>query len=160
MTGSGGARPQSDAELLERAVEVHAKLFDRASAYTRGVVAVGYAAILGAWGFAKGWMPAAAHALAGLLLIVSVLVFVLWEVYVNVALGLHYASLGERLAGDPAAAPRLVVELENKWARGNARRFAAWKLCLIATVVTGLLGALIIAGCAIRYLWCALRVAL
>jgi hypothetical protein len=43
-------------ETLEKFMEVVGKQAERAAAYTKSVIAVGYAVVLAAWGFAGTWM--------------------------------------------------------------------------------------------------------
>src|SRR5882724_3236778 len=74
------ARRERD-ELREQYLRIFAHHYDRAHAYTIGVIAVTYASALGVWAFVRDLMSRRQHAAAGLLLIVSIASFVIWEIW-------------------------------------------------------------------------------
>lgn len=76
-------RRQAEAQI-ELQTKVFGKLIDRSAAYTKGVISVGYAATFGVWAFTRELMSARQQALTGLLLLLSAVVFALWEVYGNI----------------------------------------------------------------------------
>lgn len=92
-------------ERLELYTKLFARQFERASAYTKGVVAIGYASIFAIWSFSKGLMPPTAHAAAALLLICSVIVFTLWEVYTNLSSATPLGSFGQTRRYCPTPLP-------------------------------------------------------
>lgn len=156
------AQQQQEREkALDLIVSLVGRLLEKASAYTKGVIAVGYAAILAAWGFAKDWMPPVAHAITGLLLILSVVIFVLWEVYANISSTSQFDKLVAGLNdSDPATAIATFQKHSADIYRRELRIAWAWRAVVIATLATGLAAASVIVVCVILHLLAELRAAI
>ena len=98
-------------ETLDKWMEVVGRQADKAAAYTRSVVAVGYAVLLTSWAFAGTWMQPVGHAVVGFLLIASVLICVLWEVYTNLSMSSSFADLAKLVdRNDPASSLKAIQE--------------------------------------------------
>jgi len=94
------ARRKTD-ELRDQYVRIFASVYDRAHAYTLGVIAVTYASAFGVWAFVRDLMAPRQHAAAGLLLIVSVRAFVIWEIWATLNASLDLIRFARTLAHVP-----------------------------------------------------------
>ena len=152
------AEQKAARERLDASVRVYSRLYERASAYTKGVVAVGYASAFAVWAFVKDLMSPAAHAVSGILLIVSVVTFVLWEVFENINMHSHFDQASEKLRGDdPVAAVKAIDEYE---AELQAEAFAGarlWKMVVIVTLGTALAAVAPMVWSLLSHLWADLK---
>ena len=72
---------EAAAEIRKQVGEMQSAAFDRAAAYTNVIVLAGYAGLFTIWGFQTDQLSHASGTLIAILLGVSLLAFVLFEVY-------------------------------------------------------------------------------
>lgn len=149
------SEPLDDEEKrqVELVVETHVKIltaaYDKAMAYTNLVIVAGYASLFGLWHLTKEQLSRNQILSAALLLLVSIIIFVLFEVYK--AYYTSTALLGySQIVNSPEnqdSLGKLVSEIERYKLADQRRgiRFGkSWLVVFIVTTLTGLGAALIL----------------
>jgi hypothetical protein len=137
------ALQRQQAEQVDAITAAIGKRLERASGYTKAVVAIGYGAIFGIWGFSKDLMPPKAQATVALLMILSAGVFVLWEVYSHLTSANDFNDLANRLNQDPASAIRAIQAYDDDLRRTDVRRAPIWRMVVFVTLLSALAAAAI-----------------
>jgi len=68
-------------EFFDGQVKLYSALYDKSTAYTNVIIAVGYAGFFGLWSLTKPSLPNALATIAASLMSMSLAIFVLFEVY-------------------------------------------------------------------------------
>ncbi len=129
-------------------VDIQSKLFDKSSAYNNLIMVGGYAAAFTVWSYTKSWIPSGANVLTALLLIFSLAIFIIFQVFKMVRGILHYNEVRRIL--HPQLALNEFFEryskLDRKNAEGELRIVSAWSaVTLFLCVTSGLLAMSILA---------------
>lgn len=101
-------------EAVDFLKELLAHNFDRASAYTNVVVAVGYAGLFGIWGLANDQLDTTARAWIALLLVISISVYVGFEIFKMIAFSLAMRGFVEVIAQLENPNPDDIVKARKK----------------------------------------------
>ena len=122
-------------------IELATALYDKSIAYTNLILVAGYAAFLTVWSNSKPYLSECEARASVALILLSLLFFVLWELYKMVLTG----TAQQRHARVISASPETFwAEMENlKDAERSllVRAIRAWPVVLALTIVPGVLAA-------------------
>jgi hypothetical protein len=124
-------------DLRDQYIRIYSGIYEKASAYTQGIIAVSYAAVFGVWAFVRDLMSPRQEAAAGLLLLTSVLIFTFWEVGVNVTSALRISSFQKRLIQAPQDVATAMQSYQESEREANVGSLRLWAATLIACLLTG-----------------------
>lgn len=119
-------------QQLRAQQDLNDKLMAHSQSYANVVIGVGYAGFFALWNVIEKSMPSWAHATAGLLIGVSLAVFVAWEVVKMIWSALHLRSVRDNLKNDKGTLT--ICELVAVHERHERRAFGPWIVALVATV--------------------------
>ena len=128
-------RKRDQQDQVDAYFDVYGRLFDRAAAYTKGVIIAGYASIFAVWGFTRDLMPPTLSAISGLLLLVSSGTFVLWEVFSNIRNARLFRGIAKRLLGDPFTVAAM-QQYETESRQGALESAGGWWTVIVVSLVT------------------------
>jgi uncharacterized membrane protein (DUF485 family) len=125
-------------EVLRRnATIAFAQPYDRFTAYTNTIVAVGYASFFALWAFTHDQMSTKLNIIAALLMLLSCSVFVLWEVYQMVANALMVRRYSTGLEQMSAVDMSPIEQLAHLDAASARRRAWWWSVQLVISLASG-----------------------
>jgi hypothetical protein len=123
--------------------EIVTHTYSRAAAYTNLILVAGYVAFFTVWTTMKPDLNKALALSSGLLVLISVLLFVFSEIYKMYTGTLYFAKLQKELAQKPS--PTLVQDIEAAEQEFNARALRVWRIVFIPTVLLGCSGGILLA---------------
>ncbi len=123
--------------------EIVTHSYSRSAAYTNLILVAGYAAFFTVWKAMKSDLNEILILLSGLLVLVSVLLFVFFEVYGMFVRTLHFGDLQRKLAQKPS--PTFVQEIQAAEKELMAKAFRVWRIIFVPTVLLGMVGGLLLA---------------
>jgi hypothetical protein len=115
-----------------------ARNFESAEKYFKTIQLAGYAVFFAIWGFAHAWVPQIAQAVAALLMVLSALVFVAWELFKTSIL----ATILSKSAGLASGGVEQFIRRRSSQFASTERainffahaRVYAWWLCVVPAV--------------------------
>lgn len=147
-------RARRDAEAMrEEIIKIHSVLFDKAQAYTTLIFTLGYAGFFTLWNNTKDRLPTRVTALAAILVLFSLLVFLAWEVYLMHLRGQDNQDIMTVLESGGAD---LMQKLEVAKANAARRKLQLGKVGVWVqwlTTYPGFAGALILMGALVPVLF-------
>ena|SRR6185437_340248 len=123
-------------------VEWQGNLFNKAVAYTNLIVAGGYAGAFALWSYTKTSLSPQATATVGLLLVISLVFFVSFEVFKMVWYTIHTSEYLANLRGTQSAQNLLdgLKKLEFEESHRNIKiMFPVWRVTVAITALTALM---------------------
>jgi len=130
-------------DRVEVVKELLSHIYGKATAYTNLIIIAGYVAFYSMWGSMKDHLPREWMLTAGLLITLSVILFVSVEIYKMILTGLHYKKVNKVLNDDQTErAISTIQQLEQEF---NRRMYGFWLLMLIPTIITGIGSGIILA---------------
>lgn len=142
------AQTQAEAvarQQLDGIKEILTHTYGKAQTYTNIVTAAGYAAFFSMWASIRNDLPRQVMLLAGLLMTVSVSLFVIAEIHKMATSASYFKSLHQKLAEEPTL--NLVEETKNYEKAHAEKQYRAWLLLFYPCLVTGVLAGALLAGC-------------
>ena len=130
-------------EIIETQIKIISATYDKAVSYTNLIVIGGYAGFFGLWSLTKQYLTATQARWAALLMLVSVCIFVFFEVYKMVATTKALLDRAKILE-DPEAKtnPTTLLdklrEYEQAYKRHNVSFIRVWWVNVIVAVATAL----------------------
>jgi len=123
-------------------VNMTSALFDKAAAYTSLIVVAGYAGMFSIWAFVSEFLSRAATIAVALLLALSLVVFVCYEIY-KMILGATQMMGLSKLVNPPRSNVELLAdfqtyEMERKRKSSTPRQIAIWVVSLSICVLSAL----------------------
>lgn len=131
-------------QQLDAMKEILAQAYGQASNYSNLIIVAGYVGFYSMWSSVRTEMPKGAMVAAGLLITVSALFFVAFEIYKMIRTSLHFRALAGLLQESGASALERVQSEEQKF---SLRLTRAWVVALVFTVVPGFAAAAILIIC-------------
>jgi hypothetical protein len=131
-------------ERMDAAVKSQIQIFDRAQAYSNAIVVAGYAGIFGVWTFTKGTLTPHATDLIAILIGVSLLLYISWEIYSMVIRAVTANRYFKLISKSPMEYFKLAAEYEADARSVSAHTMVIWKSILFPTIGTAYLGALLL----------------
>lgn len=126
-------------QLLDAQKELLSFSFSRAMAYTNLILGAGYAGFFATWGFTRDRLSAHETLWAALLVTLSLLSFVLFEVYKSFHISTTLLGLSRAVA-DPANLTQRLVDWQRKAQSADIRFGRIWAATFWFTLLTGLGG--------------------
>lgn len=123
---------EKNAEALQKAMD---KERSANEAYTKLIVAAGYAGFLTFWSKAGVVIPQPQHAWIGTLFLLSLVCYIGYEVYSSVARGFAVQMANDRLMKNQT--PAGIDEFNESLTRFNRRAHKLWLFVLVPTVLLG-----------------------
>lgn len=142
---------ETTAEALQKAMD---KERSANEAYTKLIVAAGYAGFLTFWSKAGVVIPQPHHAWIGTLFLLSLVCYIGYEVYSSVARGFAVQLANDRLMKNQT--PAGIEEFNDSLARFNRRAHKLWLFVLVPTVLLGFGSGLWVIGWYAYSAWAAL----
>jgi len=122
--------------------------------YAKLIIAAGYAGFLTFWGKSAQVIPQPHHSVIGTLFLLSLVLYIGWEVYSSVSRGIALQRMAQELAADPTPAGR--AKFQTSATKYNRRMHALWITVLIPTVLLGFGCGLWVVGWYVHSLWLAM----
>lgn len=138
-------------EFMDTMKEIISHSYNSANVHFNVVVAAGYVGFFALWGSVKEDVPAWSILPSGALILVSLSIFIAFEVWKSISVGSGMRGVSKRLKGMEGAdsvedAWRLRVEITEILNRSALRQARVWVFVTIPCVSTGLLAGIILAG--------------
>ncbi len=138
--------------LLEANKELLSHAYDRGMAYTNLILGAGYAGFFTTWSFTKDRLSERQTLWSALLVSLSLISFVVFEVYKTFYLSQSLLGL-TRAVQDPANINRLIEEWQRDARSAQIRFGRIWATTFWFTLLTGLLGGAILIYSFVRALF-------
>ncbi len=123
----------------EKQAEALQKLMDKErsanEAYTKLIIAAGYAGFLTFWSKSGQAIPQPSHSLIGILFLLSLVCYIGYEVYASIRRGFAVQLANQRLMKNPT--PAGVDAFNEAIAKFNRRIHRVWLFVLVPTVALG-----------------------
>ncbi len=129
---------------IETMIKVMSALYDKAAAYTNIIMAAGYAGFFAVWSNMKAYMSPTEMRVSALCMLVSLLVFVLWEVTKMILTSRNLHRLLEVIQ-----APQTEFDAKLKKQQHDERLFnigflRAWRIVLVSAIAPALVASAIL----------------
>jgi hypothetical protein len=126
---------------VQTALEVMNRMQAGHASYTNLVIAAGYAAFFAFWSTLKNELPSWLYAISGLFIILSLIIFIVWELMKMVWSAIAFRRIEARLASHTPDAD-IMIKWQQELTSFDRRIGKLWIWFLIPTVVFGLTSAL------------------
>ena len=134
------------------AMQLNEKMMTHATNYTNLILVAGYAGFFGFWSTIVSRLPQWVYAISGLLALVSLLVFVSWEI-TKMVLSYRRLNGNNETIKQIKRGDRPLLMLEAAMNVHSMRMNKLWKWFLIPTVTTGVSAALLLLGTFVCQVW-------
>jgi hypothetical protein len=151
---------QSDVQYdkqVQAALEITNRMQSGHAAYTNLVIAAGYAAYFTLWSTLKGDLPNWLYATSGLLITLSLLIFIAWEIAKMIWSAIAFRNIENRLASR-AGSPEAITKWQQEILTFDRRVSRIWVWFLVPTIMFGLISSLCLIGFFAWRLWNTFRV--
>lgn len=128
---------------VEVIIKVTSALFDKSSAYFNIIIVAGYVAFFTVWKIMQHLMSKEAMLWSALLISISCLVFIMWQIIVLIIHTLNSKMLAHAFQGPPETLMKRIEECQQRQSLNNIRLMKYWIWQLLLTVLPGLAGAII-----------------
>lgn len=142
---------EQDKELALR-VQLAEKMMTHATNYTNLLLVAGYAGFFGFWSTIVNRLPQRVYAIAGLLALTSLILFISWEIVKMVSMYRRLSRNNEILKKIRRVDNALLMH-EAAMNLHSMRMNKLWKWFLIPTVTTGISAALLLLGTLVCQVW-------
>jgi hypothetical protein len=122
---------------VEAAQHLIERLQSNLRTYTHLIVAAGYAGFFAFWSMLREGMPPWLYALAGLLITISLVLFIGWEVAKMIWGAIHLNRVQKNLVSKPPS-PEIIAQLQNSLSAFERRANRLWIWFLVPTIAFGL----------------------
>jgi hypothetical protein len=139
-------------QTLEALDKFQQKIYDRASAYTRIIIGLAYAGFFTVWAGTSRYMGRRAVLWSALLMILSVMVYAIFEIMQMIIIGRFAIHFTRAIRGKP---DRIQIELANlEKSEGAMSKWIAgiWFAALVVSIGTGFSAACILVGSIVHHL--------
>ena len=130
-------------QFLSELSSIQKSMFDQTSNYSKLVLGLGYAGFFGAWAGMKANLRPAELVASALLICLSLFAYIVFEILQAGFLSRAAIDLGRTL-GKPELQISALQQYQERTTRAQERYFKWWGWVFYFSVVTGLLGALIL----------------
>jgi hypothetical protein len=141
---------------IDALIQLNEKLMSNSTNYTNLIMVAGYAGFFAFWSTLVGKVPAWLFLSCGLLITVSLTLFVGWEIIKMFWSASHMRKTQSILAQSRRQA--VVADYEKAIQKFNAEAQRVWMAFLIPSVLTGVLAAVVLIGFFANQLVCTVRV--
>lgn len=141
---------------IDAMIQLNEKLMSNSSNYTNLIMVAGYAGFFAFWSTLTGKIPAMLFSACGLLITLSLTLFIGWEIIKMFWSAKHMRRTQAILA--QSRRPATVADYEKAIQQFNVEAHKVWMMFLIPSVITGVLAAVMLVGFFCRELVCTVRV--
>jgi hypothetical protein len=145
--------PSQSPNLAKELQEIQSRMFDRASAYTKLILGLGYGGFFAAWSGAKPNLRPLELMSSALLMLVSLLLFIGFEIYEAYFLSSRSIALAKGISSQHSDLGGAIAKLKTEEAAAIRTYIRVWKLIFWPSTVFGVLGALILIEAFVRSVW-------
>ena len=133
-------------EQIEAFKEIITHMYSKSVSYSNVIIIAGYVAFFSVWNFVKDKLSGRAMLSVALLISLSAMLFVLFELYKMISSSFHFRKLSKSLQQmkDPQA---VMAKLQEDLKSFELRQHRFWIFMLIPTLLTGLSAAGILVYC-------------
>ncbi|NRQ42537.1 hypothetical protein HRH59_08110 [Rheinheimera sp. YQF-2] len=131
-------------ENINVAKEVVAHAYGKANSYTNVIIAAGYVGFFTLWGSLKNDLPLWAILVSGALILISLLIFIGFEIYKMISSSVQMHRISKRLQTPDMGTLAAIQQIERESSLRNAK---VWVFAVIPTVVTGFGAGLVLLFC-------------
>jgi hypothetical protein len=123
--------------------EILTHSYDKSTTYANLIIIAGYVAFFSLWKEVKEFLPVKAALASALLMAISALLFVLYEIFKMIYGSIYFRNIGKEIEEikDPQTFIEKIQKGQQKFSTLN---FRVWYIVLIPTLGTGLSGAAIL----------------
>jgi ferric-dicitrate binding protein FerR (iron transport regulator) len=146
---------QSDVQYdkqVQAALEITSRMQSGHAAYTNLVIAAGYAAYFTLWSTLKSDLPNRLYSLSGLMITLSLLIFMSWEITKMIWSAVAFHNIEKRLASR-SASPEAVTKWQQEILSFDRQVSRVWIWFLVPTILFGLSSSLCLIGFFAWRLW-------
>ncbi|AJF49001.1 TPA: hypothetical protein ACGJ7L_002302 [Pseudomonas aeruginosa] len=136
-------------------MQLNEKLMTQASNYTNLIMVAGYAGLFGLWSTLVGRLPQWLYALCGLLALLSLLLFVSWEI-IKMVWGSLYVKRTNRIITTVARGKKPMDMYQAAMSLYNVKMHKVWLWFFVPTVVLGVGAGLLLVGYFSLEVWCSI----
>lgn len=129
-------------EQMATLKEFFTHAFSRSISYTQIIMAAGYAAFFTVWTSVKTDLTKTFIYSSGLLVTLSVLLFIMAEVHKMLSTGRHYRKIYKEIFSNPT--PDLIEKIQKAEQTHENRMHKVWYCIFFPTLITGLSGGMIL----------------
>jgi len=130
---------------VQTALEIMTRLQASNTSYTNLILAAGYAAFFTFWSSLKSDMPIKLYAISGLLIVLSLLLFIVWEIVKMIWLTIALRSIEAKIIPRPAN-PDMLTKFYQEINELERRIGRFWIWFLIPTIASGVSSGLCLVG--------------
>jgi hypothetical protein len=131
---------------MDQAVKSQIQIYEKAQAYSNAMMLLlaGYAGIFALWTFAKGALATKTTNAVIVLVGVSLILYVSWEIYGMIHRATVQAKFLALLDKTPNEFFQILGQQDVENRRIAGRYMVAWRIILVPTILTGYVGALML----------------
>jgi len=141
-------------QQMESIKEIVTHSYGRAAAYNNLIMVAGYAVFFAMWKSVKDEFSRTVILASGILVITSALLFVIAQVHAMFTRTMFFRDMFKKFAKKPS--PSFVQDVQSAEQEFARKMFRSWLILFIPTLVTGLVGAVLLLGCFLQGLVCEL----
>jgi hypothetical protein len=127
-------------KLLEFYKNIYDSAYDRHRSYTTLVISAGYVGFFSFWRAVKEILPTTLLLLSGLLMTISVCIFIVYEIYKMISDGLFYKKINEIFISSDTV--DIIKEIQKKEQEHKRNLYCIWFNFLLPTLFTAFFGAI------------------
>ena len=131
-------------ENIAAAKEIVSHAYSQANTYSNLIIAAGYVGFFSLWSSIRSDLPEWAILCSGFLILVSLLIFIGFELYKMISAAVQMHKVSTRLQSPNTNTLYDIQLIQQKCSLNNAR---AWVFAIIPTVITGFSAGLILLYC-------------
>jgi hypothetical protein len=135
---------QVDPAKLNEFIQQQNQLFQKAEAYSKTIILLGYAGLFALWGFVKDHLSHRAIMWTALLVGFSLIVYIAWEIVAMAQRALVHHRFNKAISAHPADLAKAINDFDQQTRAIEMRSVAIWRVILVLTVVPGFVGAFIL----------------
>lgn len=138
---------QQEMEMQRKQIDILKEIvthtYDKSAAYTNMIIIAGYIAFFSLWKETKGLLPGKVALSAALLMAISALLFVLYEVFKMISGSIYFRNIGKEMEKikDKKDTKEFIEKVQKDQQKLSTLNFKVWYMVLIPTIGTGLSGA-------------------
>ena len=131
-------------DVLEFYTSLQARLYDKASTYTNLIIVAGYALFFTFWGNIKSEVDVFWGKISVILLIISVLFFIMWEIGMMIFTSLNFKKINTLNRVSPDKFETEMNKMKKEEEKFQIVLSRIWFLELLVTIIPGILGVFIL----------------
>ncbi|MUH00365.1 hypothetical protein F7734_52095 [Scytonema sp. UIC 10036] len=136
--------------------DIQTRAYDKTRSYTNLVIAAGYAGFFAFWRSVKDDLPKITMLSSGLLITISLCIFISSEVYNMISDALYQRKINRMLRANNSA--NIINDIQNFEQEHEEKSYCIWFWLLLPTIITAISGAILLIGSFVIGLWNEIKV--